>query len=64
MLYVKSRKSFGGEKRIKILLLCRVAKKKHTAKYIFVVYYIFAVCAHGRVSDRKHTAHNQIPVGV
>jgi hypothetical protein len=41
--------------------LCRV-KKKHKAKYVFAVYYIFAVCAHGkvvicRVPDRKHTAN-------
>ena len=55
------------------VMLCRVpkkstrqsislpcAKKKHTAKHIFVVCCIFVVCAHGkeiicRMSDKKHT---------
>ena len=39
-----------------------MCQKKHTAKHDFAVYYIFAVCAHGkkivwRVPNRKHTAN-------
>ena len=39
-----------------------VCKKKYTAKHVFAMCYIFAVCAHGKeviycVSDRKHVAN-------
>ena len=44
-----------------------VYQKKHTAKHIFTVCHIFAVCAHSkevlcRVPGRKHTAKSQILV--
>ena len=39
--------------------------KKHTTKYVFTVYYIFAVCTHSkehlcRALDRKHTGNYRV----
>ena len=60
MLYVKSKKN--RDEKIIFLFILPCAKIRHTAKHIFAVCYIFAVCAHDkevvyRVFDKKHTAN-------